>query len=106
MSRPTTQRLKDALAEVNKAQEEMDYLRKELIELIVASTEVDDAEFIVENQHRWEPPSEDRSEVLFARLNQTKERLSRLYTETKVDESCRVRILRLEQLLSAAKANL
>ena len=52
-----------------------------VIELHDKTKDVNDAEYMVEHQHRWSEPSDDRNEVLFARLQTTKESLTLLYDD-------------------------
>jgi hypothetical protein len=37
--------------------------------------------FLTENQHRWKEPSDDKNDILFARLEDSKSKLTDFYTK-------------------------
>lgn len=85
MSRLTQERIKTAFDSINQIQINLDVARATVVELFEKTKDVNDAEYMVENQHRWSEPSDDRNEILFARLQTTKENLTELYDHRVVE---------------------
>ena len=56
--------------------EHLTQVKAKLIEMHVASEEVDNSTFLVENHHRFASPDADTHDVLFARLEAAKAKLS------------------------------
>ena len=81
MSRPTQEKIREAFDAINQIQANLEVARTIVIELHDKTKDVNDAEYMVEHQHRWSEPSDDRNEVLFARLQTTKESLTLLYDD-------------------------
>ena len=81
MSRPTQEKIREAFDAINRIQHNLEGARTIVIELHDKTKDVNDAEYMVEHQHRWSEPSDDRNEVLFARLQTTKESLTLLYDD-------------------------
>lgn len=61
---------------VSWAIEHLTQVKAKLIEMHVASEEVDNSTFLVENHHRFASPDADTHDVLFARLEAAKAKLS------------------------------
>jgi hypothetical protein len=81
MSRPTQEKIREAFDAINRILQHLEVARGAIIELHDKTKDVNDVEYMVEHQHRWSEPSDDRNEVLFARLQTTKESLTRLYDD-------------------------
>jgi hypothetical protein len=81
MSRPSQEKIREAFDAINHIQSNLEVARSIVIELHDKTKDVVDAEYMVEHQHRWSEPSDDRNEVLFARLQTTKESLTLLYDD-------------------------
>ena len=79
MSRPTSEEIKQAFTLVAAAHALLAEAKQRLIELHVASEEVDNSAFLVENHHRLAAPDSDTHDVLFARLEKAKQKLSDYY---------------------------
>lgn len=75
-TRPTTAELKEAFMHVSWAIEHLTSVKAKLIEMHVASEEVDNSAFLVENHHRFAAPDADTHDVLFARLEAAKAKLT------------------------------
>ena len=75
-SRPTTHELKQSFMAVANAIEDLQVAKETLARLYALSDEVDNSTFLVENHHRWAAPDADTHDVLFARLEDAKTKLS------------------------------
>jgi hypothetical protein len=75
-SRPTTHELKQSFMAVANAIEDLTVAKEKLIHLITLTDEVENSTFLVENHHRWAAPDADTHDVLYARLEQAKAKLS------------------------------
>jgi hypothetical protein len=75
-TRPTTAELKEAFMHVSWAIEHLSQVKAKLVEMHVASEEVDNSTFLVENHHRFASPDADTHDVLFARLEAAKAKLT------------------------------
>ncbi len=75
-ARPTTAELREAFMNISWAIEHMTHVKAKIIEMHVASEEVDNSNFLVENHHRFAAPDADTHDVLFARLEAAKNKLS------------------------------
>jgi hypothetical protein len=83
-TRLAPQNIKDAVIAVSEAIDYLDAAKKKLIELHVATEEVDNSEFLVENHHRWASPDADTHDVLFARLEKARNALTAYYNGNEV----------------------
>jgi hypothetical protein len=61
---------------VANAIEDLQVAKETLVRLYTLSDEVDNSTFLVENHHRWASPDSDTHDVLFARLEEAKTKLS------------------------------
>jgi hypothetical protein len=75
-TRPSTAEIKQAFMHVSWAIEHLTSVKAKLVEMHVASEEVDNSNFLVENHHRFASPDADTHDVLFARLEAAKAKLT------------------------------
>lgn len=79
MNHPNTQQIEDAFRNAAVIAADAEGLKQNLIRLHILSKAVDDANFLVENHHRWADPADDKNDVLFARLVKAQKDLSDAY---------------------------
>ena len=101
-SRPSTKAVHDAFMATVTAVEYLTVVKQHLIDMHVASEEVDNSTFLVENHHRWAAPDADTHDVLFARMEKAKTDLSSRYAGNELN-LLRAQIEEAETMLRQAK---
>ena len=79
-SRPSAHEIKQAFLAVGTAIDYLTVAKAHLTTLYTLTEDVTNAEFLVENHHRWASPDSDTHDVLFARLEETRKALTEKYS--------------------------
>ena len=79
-SRPSSHEIKQAFLAVGAAIDYLVVAKNHLNRLYSLTEDVSNAEFLVENHHRWASPDSDTHDVLYARMEETRKALTEKYS--------------------------
>ena len=78
-SRPTSEEIKNKFIAIALLEGQISSIKEQLKTLYGLNENVVNETFLTENHHRWTEPSNDTNDILFARLEESKTKLTEFY---------------------------
>jgi hypothetical protein len=80
-SRLTSEEIKAKFTAIALLDEQIASIKEKFKTFYSLNENVNNETFLTENQHRWKEPSDDANDILFARLEESKNKLTDFYTQ-------------------------
>lgn len=80
-SRPTSEEIKNKFIAIALIEEQIASVKEKFKVLYGLNENVVNETFLTENHHRWAEPSDDANDILFARLEESKGKLTEFYAK-------------------------